>query len=304
MLTDVGPNFICRPYRGVSVQDSPVPLDAASLRDHLLGRPVYRRTEFLVMVRDGARAVVQVGVAPGDDLFRPVAEVRCLAGPDEVAFVHDERVDTANASQMARAALYSARPARICVVQGRFQHVNFIVEPAPLRVRLVEVVPPEPPKLLEMARRVADFDEELPPMAWDLVPIDVRELAAGAGADRLLFPCRCAGLELDGAVDFLDACPPGRGDWTLVGCERSRQIHRFLYGADPPARVDLCPRVVDPGTGSGAWGDGPTLMKCCLLERGLERDGARTVVPWGATLEEVRDADLILAVGARLGEAT
>ncbi|MDP8977948.1 MAG: hypothetical protein M3N17_05155 [Actinomycetota bacterium] len=288
MLTDVGPNFICRPYRGISVQDSPVPLDPASLRDHLLGRPVYRRTEFLVMVRGPHRAVVQVDTAPTGELFRPVADVRYLAGPDEVAFVHDERVDTGNASRMARAALSSARPARICVVRGRFQHVNFIVEPAPVRVRLVEVVPPEPPKLAEMARKVLDFDEDLPPMACDLVPIDLRELAAAAGDGRLLFPCRCAGLEPAGAVDFLDACPPARADWTLVGCERSRQIHHFLYGSDPPARVELCPRVVDPG--AGGPGDEPTLMKCCLLERGLVRDGARTVVPWGATLEEVRRA--------------
>jgi hypothetical protein len=31
-------------------------------------------------------------------------------------------------------------------------------------------------------------------------------------------------------------------------------------------------------------------MKCCLLERGIERDGDRWVVPWGASLEEVRGA--------------
>jgi hypothetical protein len=294
MLTEVGPNFICRPYRGVSVQDCPVPLDAASLRGHLLGRPVYRRTEFLVMVRDGARAIVQVGTPPTGALFRPVTDVRCLAGPAEVAFVSDERVDTGNASQMARAALASAHGARVCVVQGRFQHVNFIVDPAPVRVRLVEVIPPEPPKLLEMARKVLDFDEELPPMDCDFVPIDLRELAAAADADHLLFPCRCAGLETNGAVDFLDAGPPERAEWTLVGCERSRQIHEFLYGTDPPARVELCPRLVDTGTGPGEWAgelpDEQTLMKCCLLERGLERAGARVVVPWGATLEEVRRA--------------
>jgi hypothetical protein len=107
--------------------------------------------------------------------------------------------------------------------------------------------------------------------------------ALARGADHYLFPCRCSGLELDGAqVDFLDAGPP-RADWTLVGCERSRQIHEALYGADPSARIDFCPRLAPPG-------DGPELIKCCLLERGIERDGERLVVPWGATLEEVRSA--------------
>ena len=71
------------------------------------------------------------------------------------------------------------------------------------------------------------------------------------------------------AVDFLDAGPPEPADWTLVGCERSRQIHVALYGREPAARVDFCPRAdARPATA-------PTLLKCCLLERGIERDGAR-----------------------------
>ena len=28
-------------------------------------------------------------------------------------------------------------------------------------------------------------------------------------------------------------------------------------------------------------------MKCCLYERGVRREGASLVVPWGAALEEV-----------------
>ena len=94
-----------------------------------------------------------------------------------------------------------------------------------------------------------------------------------------MYPCRCGGL--DG--DFLDAAPPELADWTLVGCERSRQIHVALYGAEPAARVDFCPAL-------RVNGDGPTLLKCCLRERGIERSGAMTIVPWGATLEEVRAA--------------
>ena len=66
------------------------------------------------------------------------------------------------------------------VVQGRYEHVNFIVEPDPVRVRVVEVVPPEPPKLLEMARAVVDYDEDLPPVALDFEAIDLR-LAGAAG---------------------------------------------------------------------------------------------------------------------------
>jgi hypothetical protein len=267
-MKDVGPNFIARPYRGVSVQEAPG-LDEASLRAWLVGRRVYRRTEFVVATRADAHAVVQVEHPVGDDILAPVSEIRVLAGPDEVAFVADPSVDTGNASQMARAARAGAR---VTVVQGRFEHVNFIVEPAPLRVRVVEVVPPEPPKLLEMARAVVDYDEDLPPVELDFEAIDLR------GFEGDMYPCRCSGLE----GRFLDAGPPEPAE-TLVGCERSRQIHVALYGAEPRSRVDFCPRVVTAG-------HGPTLMKCCLFERGVRREGASLVVPWGAALEEVREA--------------
>jgi hypothetical protein len=282
-VIDVGPNFIARPYRGVSVQETGA-LEAAALRAWLAGRRVYRRTEFIVATAGGEHAVIQVERDLDDrDVLVGVRDVQVLAASDEVAFLVDPSVDTGNATQMARAALGSGRRARVYVVQGRFEHVNFIVEPAPVVVRVVEVIPPEPPKLLEMARAVLDFDEDLPPVELTFDAIDLRELAATHPAGHYLFPCRCSGLDADVPVDFLDAGPPQAAAWTLVGCERSRQIHVALYGAEPAGRVDFCPR-------ERSRVDGPTLMKCCLRERGIERAGSTIVVPWGATLEEVRQA--------------
>lgn len=292
------PNFICRPYRGVSVQDLPGELDESSLRAHLIGRPVYRRTEFMVARHHDERAIVQLEHEVGDELFAPVLELRYLAGPGEVAYHVDPEVDTANASQMARVVLASGREAAIHVIEGRFQHVNFIVAPRPLRVRVIEVVPPEPPKLLDMAQRVLDFDEELPPVELEPALIDLRRLARDTPARRYLLPCRCSGLELDAPVDFLDAGPAERDDWTLIGCERSRQFHEFFYGKDPPYRVDLCPRVAAPP------GSGPTLSKCCLLERGIEHDAEQVIVPWGASLDEVRAALHLLAEAGAVTSAT
>jgi hypothetical protein len=272
-MNPLGANFIARPYRGVSVQQFAT-LEPAALLERIRSRRVYKRTEFIVAVHGDERALVQVERGDGDDVLVPVRDARLLVGPHETHFVIDEGVDTANAGQMARVA-----SGRCTIVEGKFEHVNFILDPAPVHVRVVEVVPPEPPKLLEMARAVLAYDEDLPPIALDYEAIDMRDLAASAPAERYLFPCRCSGL--DG--DFLDNPPPEPADWTLVGCERSREIHVALYGREPSARVDFCPRVT-------ASGDGATLMKCCLLERGIERDGASWVVPWGASLEEVRGA--------------
>src|SRR5690606_15695680 len=104
---------------------------------------------------------------------------------------------------------------------------------------------PEPAKLLEMARAMVDVDADLPPIDLAFVPIDLRALMARTDAPRFLLPCRSGGLDRATApVDFLDAGPPLHPDWTLIGCERSRQIYAAMYGEEPPARVDYCPREV------------------------------------------------------------
>jgi len=277
---------MARPYRALSVQETDVPLAEPELSELMIDRLVYRRTEFIALANGDERALIQVDHAE-DELFEPVTDMRLVAGPDEVQFVHAPTVNTANATHMARAALEHPRPARVYLVEGLFQHINFIVEPAPVPIVVLEVVPPEPPKLLEMARRVIDFDEDLPPIELRAERVDMEAIARSAPAPRFLFPCRCSGLALRTEVDFLDAGPPTRGDWTLVGCERSRQIHAALYEDELAALRTMCPREH-----ADAHADGPPLLlKCCLREREIELEGERrAIVPWGASLDEVREA--------------
>jgi hypothetical protein len=168
---------------------------------------------------------------------------------------------------------------RCVVVHGRYEHLSFILDPRPLRITVVEVVPPEPPKLLDQCRRVLEVADDLPPIELVAHLVDLRELAAGGGdgRDRLL-PCRGSGITLEGVeVAYLDQHPQRR-DWLLLGCERSREIHRWFYGGDADSR-DICPRRLQA--------PGPVLTKCCLLEEHLEVEPGRVVVPWGASLELV-----------------
>jgi hypothetical protein len=275
------PNTRAHPYRGLSVQDVDIPLDPPSILSYLDGREVYRRTDFLVLRDGGGRtALVAVHKASLDPLFSPVVEARVLAGPEETAWVVSPETDVGNATALAAAA---ERGARASVVIGQFEHVNFIWEPAPIPVRVTEVVPPEPPKLLAQARQAVAYDEDLPPVALELAAVRVEDLVTAHPAPSYLLPCRGSGTELGAPVAFLDTRPAHRQpDWLLIGCERSLQFHRHFYG-DEPDRVDLCPRARAGG------GSGKTLTKCCLLERGLEVDGDTAVVPWGANLDEVRE---------------
>jgi hypothetical protein len=285
-----GRNFMPLPYRRVSYQPADFPLTEMGLRT-IVGRDAYRRTEFIVFhVREGV-AVAAIETADRRPLFSPITRAAWLSPPARTRFVVDRAVDVGLPTLMAAKAVELGLAVdETLVVLGRYEHINFIARPRPVAVTVVEVAPPEPPKLWDLVERVlavAPLAAVLP----RLERIDLPGLAAAAtpGSGGYLFPCRASGFEALGApVHFLDERPE-RADWLLVGCERSRQIHEHLYGDLPPS-LEMCPRVL------AGRRHAPTIVKCCLLEEGLERDGQVVVVPWGAD-HDVVEAGLRELVG-------
>jgi hypothetical protein len=309
-------NLVPARYRSVSVASVPVSLDEACLRAYFTGRPAYRRTRYIVAraappgagpaaagpaaagpaaagpaaagtanAPQPACAVVEVSKRTERPLFSEITAVTLIAGPAETAFVDAPKADTGIPTTLSQVAADRAPGARCVVVQGRYGHVGFIVDPEPVRIRVVEVVPPHPAKLVDQARRVLEVAEDLPPV--ELVPelTDLRALADNHPAGHYLFPCR-AGTAVAGAeVSYLDEIPP-EADWTLIGCARSRDIHDWFYQRQVPA-VDMCPRNL--ALRAAGQLPGPVLTKCCLLEDKIAVTGELVVVPWGATLAEIRD---------------
>jgi hypothetical protein len=272
------------------VASVPVPLDEASLRAHLVGRPAYRHTRYIVARRAGGTTVVEVAKRSAAPLFSEITAVTMVARPGETAFVEAPEADTGVPTVLGRIAADRAPGARCVVVRGRYGHVGFIVDPAPLRIRVVEVVPPQPAKLVDQASRVLELAEDLPPVELAPELTDLGALAGSSPADHYLFPCRAgAGAGLAGAgaaaVSYLDEIPP-RADWTLVGCARSRAIHDWFYD-DSVAFVDMCPRQLARRAAAG--GTLPVLTKCCLLEDKVVAEDGLVVVPWGASLAQVRE---------------
>ena len=278
-------------YREVSITDVDVPLESGPLRELISSRPVYRRTRYMIARRADRAALVEVFTQPSEALFWDVTDVRLLAGPDQTAWVVRPDLDPGVPSDLALAA-YGV-PARCVVLEGRYGHVSFVLDSAPLRLHVLDVAPPYPAKLLDQVRRVLDTAEDLPGVLpvpevielGDLVPV-------GATGDYLL-PCRGGGMDVPGTtVHYLDEVPPRR-DWTLLGCARSQQIHTALYD-EPVRQIDTCPRAL---ARSVELGPGEVLLtKCCLLEEHVEVDGTTVVVPWGASFAHLREA-LSLAVG-------
>jgi hypothetical protein len=277
-------NVVPSAYRGVSVSRVDGRLADLDLTTAFLGREAYRRTRFLVVRDDtGASALLSVAKESAEPLFSPIVDAEVLAPPDRCAFVEAPEADTAVPSTLAAVAAERAPGAYAVVVKGRYEHVSFIVNPAPLRVVVQELVPPEPAKLFDQVSRLLAVAEELPPMLPAADTVTFQELAARAPATRYLLPCGGSGVAVAGAATaYLDRRPE-RAPWTLLGCARSRDIHEWFYG-EQPATVDTCPRLRPRDAAS------PVLTKCCLLEDRIEREDGGVVVPWGASLGQVREA--------------
>lgn len=278
-------NFVELPYRGVSVQPYEGAMTEVAITAHLMGRELYRRTNAIVLHDPkGAHALVAVGARNREPLFAPIEHVEVLALPDTCRFVVDPDTDCANRTALARLAeRCGVGPDATLICQGKYDHVNFIHHPDPLVLRVVEVSPPDPPKLYSLIEHVLTY-ADLPPIRLELEKIELRDLARCARADSYLVPCRSGGLDDLGApVHFLDERPAQRENWVMIGCERSLQFHRHYYGDEPP-RIEMCPRAI-----AGAR-NRLTILKCCLLEFGIERQDNVMVVPWGSDLAMIEEA--------------
>jgi hypothetical protein len=287
-------NVVELPYRGVSIQPYDGEMTEAAIMARLLGREAYRRTNVIVLRgTDDAYALVAIGPRDRGPLFAPIDHVEVLALPDRCRFVVDPETDCANPTALARLAERSGvGPDGTLICQGKYDHVNFIHHPDPLVIRVIEVSPPDPPKLFHLIEHVLTY-ADLPPIKLELERIELKDLAAKARPKAFLVPCRSGGLDdLSAPVHFLDERPAIREDWMLIGCERSLQFHRHYYGDEPP-RIEMCPRVI------AGKRNALTMLKCCLLEFGIERDNNVMVVPWGSDLAMVEQALKEIVTNAR-----
>jgi hypothetical protein len=273
-------NLVPLPYSRVAVQHAEFSLDEASIVGFLRGKDAWFETDYIVFRRGEACAVARIEKS-GDGQFRPIAAVEIVALPESSRFVEDPAVDTGNACALAeKARALGVGPSETLVVSGLYEHVCFIHQPQPVIIDVFDLSPPEPPRLIDMARRVLAY-KSLPPTVLRSHVQSIPDLAREVDKP-LLYPCGIAQLKRSTKAFYLDE-RPARRDWVLVGCERSRQIHRHLYGEDC-ACIELCPRNLFDPRGALA------LMRCCLVEKKVEISGRVAFVPWGAEITLIEDA--------------
>jgi hypothetical protein len=274
-------NLVPLPYSRIAVQRLEAGLDEASIRAFLRDKDVWFETDYVVFRREGECAVATIKKTTARNSFCRIDCVEVLSQADRTRWIDDASVDTGNPSALAeRARAAGIAASETLVVNGMYEHVNFIHCPQPLVIDVFDLSPPEPPRLLDMTRRLLahrDFPAIVLNAHVQSIPALARDVTK-----TLLFPCAISELKRTTGALYLDERPP-RQDWVLVGCARSQQIHRHFYGDDCP-RIDLCPRHVFDVPG------GLALMRCCMVEKRVERSGRVAFVPWGADLSLIEEA--------------
>lgn len=266
--------------KDVSIRDVDVPLDPDSISELMEGWVAYVRTDHLVLRNGDDLAVVHLHKKPGTGLFRETTGFEIVSLPEDTVFVDDPEMDVLNLPALAR--LQTEHPGKGVVVRGMFSHINFFKDIEPLRLTVVDSIPPSPAKLGVLVRRALDSGYvDLPVVAQERI-VDMAAMVPSVKTESVMFPCRVSNLSAPIPYCFLDDAPEDPGDVTLIGCHLSRRIFNSIYGRDPPF-INVCPSDhTVPGEKS--------IVKCCKVKEGHEIDGDVARVPWGATVPEVVDA--------------
>lgn len=266
--------------KDVSLREVDVPLTKESIAELMDGWTAYKRTDHLVLKNGDDYAAVRLIKGPPTGLFDRIEGYELLSLPEDTVYVEDPNLDVLNLPSLAR--IQAQHPGKAVVVRGMFSHINYFKDIVPERLMVVDNVPPSPSKLgvlVDIALASGFVDH---PIVKEDRIIDMADKVSEVRTGAVMFPCRVSRLEADIPYCFLDDAPEDPGDVTLIGCHLSQRIYKALYGSDVPF-INVCPAdFTDP--------DVKTIVKCCKVKQGHEREGNLVRVPWGATVPEVVDA--------------
>jgi len=265
------------------------PLTEDNLIKHFIRRKSYARSKFYAVNNGNDWAVIKVTKKPARNLMQIVESVDVLSLPERTRFLIEPELDVLQIGQMLR--LQARFPDNLLIIQGRFDHVSFIDVRLPARIALVDVVPPRPSKLKSAIETLMGECASI--LEFELHLIDIERLAEACKGDEIMLPCGSAYDDFPKRTKkrllFLDRAPElseeEMKEIDLIGCSLSRRIFEELYGSVPNL-LNICPKESELTAKISL----PTISRCCRVKSGVEVDGKRIFVPWGADICEIGEA--------------
>ncbi len=278
--------------KDISVRSVDTELTEDNISSLMENWTAYKRAEYIVLEHNGGFAVLKIHKTMGDGLFGKVTEYEVVSLPENTVYVERAEMDVLNLPALAK--LQSEFPGKAVVVKGLFSHISFIKGIVPMKLRIIDSVPPHPSKLGYLTKIALGSGYIDLPIVTDEQILDFAEESKKANTEMVMFPCCGSGTVGDRPCCYLDQVPDIKGkDITLVGCRLSKRIFSELYNKDVPF-INMCPNDHVPDDGV------KTIVKCCRIKSGYELDGNIVSVPWGVTVPEVVDAILALFGNGRV----
>jgi len=272
--------------RHVSVHHVTFELNTENIKKELLNSKIYKGTEYLILNNDNTWAVIRVGKTPARGLFWVVNSIEILSLPNDTIYLVDPIVDVMNKNAMGQVA--NANPGKLVIVKGIFEHVSFIKAEVTIELEVLEVVPPNPPKLTTMVKNLLKIRSFEKPITINEHIIDIASMLNDDKTKTYVLPCNASGLETKHHVLYLDERPKLHSDKkdgiTLVGCNLSLKIFKELYGFEPRV-INICPAELTNKLAKTK----PVLIKCCKAKT-FERIDNLFMVPWGVTYHDLENA--------------
>jgi hypothetical protein len=262
-------------------------LNYRQIAENLVGQYVYRKTRYLLLNKNDKWAIVAIDKKRSEKpFFHLITAVKLLARPSQVSHVKKPDIDVMNKSKMT--GIYQKQKSKYLIVCGKYEHMSFITGETLVHVRVIDLIPPTPPHLYDLAQDAIDCGLVDAPIILHRAFIDLERLAKKVSSKYLMLPCSCGSIKRKGTL-FLNRCPKlnlkNNKDLTLIGCNRSVKIFRSVYGFIPKT-VTICPLELLKNEKSNI----PTLTRCCEMKKKLSIIGNLVIVPWDSKLVYVARA--------------
>jgi hypothetical protein len=255
------------------------------IKQNLLGSKIYKGTDYLILNKEDKYSIIRIGKTPRRGLFWEVTGVELISGVEDTVYYLDPEVDVLNKNSMG--LLLGKFPDKAVVVQGKFEHVSFITPETVLELTVLEVIPPEPPKLITLTKDVLKFKSFSKPIIIKEKIVNIYDMFNDLEDQTVLLPCHASGSNINDQIQYLDNFPDlkfeDKEKITLAGCELSLRIFKDIYKFEPNF-INTCPAKL----AGNMIKDDYVLIKCCTAKK-PERRGDLFVVPWGATYEDIEN---------------
>lgn len=280
--------MIPRHCREVGVKKVSFHLTKKNVMEQTSGKSAYTNTNYMILNNGSEWAVLRMAKTKEEALFRKIGKMEVVSMPANAMYIENPEVDVQNPSVMVRMAEEIGKDTLI--VKGKFEYISFVHKERTTPLVVFDVVPPEPPKLVEQAEAALGTGRIRKPIRIIPKIMDLNEVARRRTTQYVMFPCYASVLTsgLNGGEDalYLDQLPSLKvpvSELTLIGCELSLRIFTAYYG-EKPVFMDMCPKKMIGDTSE------PCLSRCCMIDEGHIIEGNAAYVSWGASVGEVEEA--------------